>query len=86
MKYYRVTKDNPLWEVGAVLGQGARSNPGYTGIEDIWDKHENMSEYLSCNIIENSPEFFERVYADNIEKMIFKTKEQLKESFKNFNN
>lgn len=88
MKYYRVIKDNPLWEVGAVLGQNARGvcSNGYVGIEDIWDKHKNMSEYLSFNIIENSPEFFERVYADNLEKMIFKTKEQLKESFKNFTN
>ena len=84
MKYYRVTKDNPLWEVGAIL-KDSEGN-GYVGVEDIWDKHKSMSEYLSCNIIENSPEFFERVYTDNLEKMIFKTKEQLKESFKNFTN
>lgn len=84
MKYYRVIKDTPLWEVGAILGENARQSTGYVGIEDIWDKHENMREYLSKNIIENCPEFFERVYCDNLDKMIFKTKEQLKETFNLF--
>ena len=77
-KYYRVIKDTPLWEEGAILSCNARGLQGYVGVEDIWDKHENMNEYLSANIVENCPEFFERVYADNLDKMVFKTKEQLK--------
>ena len=85
MKYYKVIKDTFMWEVGAILGEGARGNSsGYVGIEDIWDKHKNMTEYISKSIIENSPEFFERVYTDNVEKMVFKTKEQLKAVFNSF--
>jgi len=75
-----------MWEVGAILGSGARSHyeNQYVGIEDIWDKHPNMNEYISASIVENSPEFFERVYPDNFDKMVYKTKEQLKETFNSF--
>lgn len=84
MKYYRVIKDTFMWEIGAILGENAHGSSGYVGIEDIWDKHKNMDEYISKHIVENSPEFFERVYTDNVEKMVFKTKEQLKEAFNSF--
>lgn len=78
-KYYRVKQDNFLWEKGAILKQ---DGSGYTPIEDIWDKTEfNGTEYISTKIIESQPEWFERVYTDNVEKMVFKTKEQLKELF-----
>ncbi len=84
-KYYRVKKDTFMWEEGAILKNGTfGTNGGYTAVEDIWETVKLNGEYISATIIENNPEWFERVYTDNIEKMIFKTKDQLKEAFKSF--
>lgn len=83
MKYYRVIKDTFLWEVGAILRQ-MDCGTGYKPIEDIWNKTKDQREYITNNLIENNPEWFERVYTDNVEKMVFKTKEQLKEAFNSF--
>jgi hypothetical protein len=55
-KYYRVIKDNPLWE----------------------------TEYLSEDIVEESPDFFERVYRSETEKMVFRTGAEMKKLFKSF--
>jgi len=84
MKYYRVIKDNFLWEVGAILRENDNDPKGYVPVEDIWNKLQNQTEYISIRIIENNPEYFERVYQDNLDKMIFKTKEQIKETFNKF--
>lgn len=86
MKYYRVIKDTFMWETGAILKLDPclGNNGGYVGIEDIWNKHNDMKEYISAHIVEQSPEWFERVYTDNVEKMVYKTKEQLKEAFNSF--
>jgi len=82
MKYYRVKKDTFLWEEGAVLKSDGN---GYRPMEDIWDTTPfNGSEYISDKIVENNPDWFERVYTDNLEKMVFKTKEQLKEVYNKF--
>lgn len=80
-KYYRVIKENPLWEIDAIL-----KNDGdmYQPIEDIWDKFEEQEEYLSVCIIEDSPDFFERVYRSETEKMVFRTGEEMKKLFKSF--
>ena len=85
-KYYRVKKENFLWEVGAILqknNNGHRS--GYSPIEDLWDKTEhNEGEYISAPIIENNPEFFERVYPDELNKLVFRTAQEMKQLFMKF--
>jgi len=88
MKYYRVVKDTFLWNKGAILKLGedlGNGEGGYMPIEDIWNANDSVpNEYINAKIIEASPEWFERVYADNLEKMVFKTKAQMKESFSKF--
>ena len=84
-KYYRVKKDTFLWEEGAIISN-TNTSGGYSPVEDIWNKTKDQNEYITSKIIEDdiNSDFFERVYADNLEKMIFKTKDQLKDAFKNF--
>ena len=82
MKYYKVIKANPLWEVGAILHSDRAGD--YVGVQDIWDKFENMSEYLSAQIIEGSPDFFQRVYESPSRKLMYITKAQLKKTYKKF--
>lgn len=84
-KYYKVIKDTPLWEEGAILhNKGKNSEYGYDAIEDIWDKHKKMGEYLSSDIVEDSPEFFERVYKSDLDKITYHTAEELKKLYKKF--
>lgn len=84
-KYYRVIKENFLWEVGAII---CNNNPnyenGYCPIEDIWHKVKDQDEYISIRIVEGSPEYFERVYKSDGEKFLFKTAEQLKSIYTSF--
>jgi len=88
VKYYRVLKDTFMWEKGAILKQDATLGRygGYMPLEDIWNITDNQDEYISTNIIENNPLWFEKVYADNLEKMVFKTKEELKKVYNKFKN
>lgn len=61
-KYYRVLKDSPLWEEGAIL---SNDGSGYAAISDLWDTCDTIdSEYLSTRIVENPDlsDWFERVY------------------------
>jgi len=84
-KYYRVIKDNPIWEIGAILEQkDFDEHKGYEAIEDIWDKHKNHLEYLTATIVEGSPDFFERVYRSETDKMVFKTTEEMKKLYSRF--
>lgn len=82
-KYYRVIKENFLWEVGAILKRGNQgSHGGYNVLEDIWLKYpERAEEYISAPIVENSPEYFERVYKSNAEKFLFITADELKKFY-----
>ena len=83
-KYYRVIKENFMWEVGAILEHNpslGHKEGGYEPVEDVWNKQEDQTEYISAYLIEKSPEFFERVYTNDVEKVIFKTKEELKNQF-----
>jgi hypothetical protein len=84
--YFRVKKDNFMWEEGAILEKNGTigTSGGYEAVEDIWEVVPLKGEYISSNIIENSPEWFERVYPDNLDKLIFKTKDELKKLFGNF--
>jgi len=80
-KFYRCVKDNPLWVGGAIISD--EGGNGYKPIEDIWwlvdGTHE--TEYLSRCYIENSPDWFERVYKSKLDKAAFVTKEAMVESY-----
>jgi len=88
-KYYKVIKDHPFWEIGAIIGSDKRIEGQlntYTAIEDVWDKFEfkdvendDYSEW--SKVIENAPEFFQRVYRNKVEEMIFYTKDELKKLY-----
>lgn len=78
-KYYRVLKDTPAWKQGAIV---ELDDNEYKAINDLWDNVENLKEtyYETVQIVENSPEFFERVYAmGKAQKMLFVTKEKAQE-------
>ena len=84
-KYYRVIKDNFLWENWAIL----KFNPqlwngkwGYNPIDDIWAKNSTVwNEYITAPIVESNPEFFQRVYCGNLERMVFVTRDVLLKSY-----
>lgn len=83
-KYYRVKKDNFLWKEGAIL-QISGPTSVYRPIEDIWDNTPcNGNEHISSRIIENENnlEWFERVYKDNIAGSLYRTADQLKQTYK----
>jgi len=84
-KFYKVIKENFLWDIGAILqrkkyeDEKCRSD-GYSSIDHIYNKHEEHSnEYISSSVVENSPEYFERVYPVNlVTKTVYKIKEEAK--------
>ena len=78
-KFYKVIKENFLWDTGAIL-EKSKSDNGYKSIDEIYNKFENHNdEYISTSIIENCPEYFERVYPVNlVTKTVYKIKEQAK--------
>ena len=60
-KFYKVIKENFLWEVGGIVGSD--SDGDFKPETDIMLKHEEEAdEYLSKSIVENSPDYFQRVY------------------------
>lgn len=63
-KYHRVKKNTFMWDAGAILVHDADTGRagGYTAISDVWDVAELDGEYISARIIENNPDWFERVY------------------------
>lgn len=82
MKYYKVIKENFLWEAGAILVDGYDNGKGYQVIDDIFKKHE-AGEYISTEIIENSPEYFERVYKiDLVTRVLYEVKDKAMELMK----
>lgn len=77
VKYYRVLKDTPLWNEGAIISNEVSSR--YSAVNDLWDALDLNNEYLTCHIIEspNNSQFFERVYpVGKLEKMLFGNKKQ----------
>lgn len=84
-KFYRVKKDTFLWEEGAILkreGHLASGKGGYSPIEDIWNKVHTNGEYITSPIIEGNPEWFERVYRDDLKGNIFRTADQMRDAYK----
>lgn len=81
-KYYRVIKENFLWEVGAVIAQNScgDTGEGYSPVDEVFRNEHLPSEYISNPIIENTPEYFERVYPVNLlSKTVYKAKQEAKE-------
>lgn len=80
-KYYRAKKDSFLWEEGAILAcEDNRCKP----VTDIWNVTEyNGNEYVSSPIIENNPEWFERVYEVSlVGTVVYEAREKAKELLK----
>lgn len=79
MKYYKVIKDNFLWEIGAVLENSVGNGKGYEPIDDIFKKHEG-DEYITSHIVENSPDYFQRVYkVDLVTRVVYEVKDKAKQ-------
>jgi hypothetical protein len=78
--YYRVIKDNFLWEVGAIIQYNG--NGAYSPIEDIWDMVKDQNECIIDDIVENMPEYFERVYQDSLKGNLYRTADQMKKMYK----
>ena len=76
-KYYRTTKDNFLWKKGAILEKTKGEN-GYSPVEDLWDVGDNQDEYISSFIVENRPDWFERVYKNKFDRFLTKSQAVLK--------
>ena len=78
MKYFKVIKDNFLWETGAILKSNS-SGDGYVPVDDIYKKHDG-NEYITSHIIEESPEYFQRVYkVDLVTRVVYEVKDKAKE-------
>lgn len=79
MKFYKVIKENFLWDAGAILKQ-LDNGKGYVAKEDIYKKLPESDEYISNEIIENSPEYFQRVYEVNLAtRVVYELKDRAKE-------
>ena len=82
MRYYKIIKDHPLWINGAIISNNKEDSDNYFTINEIFCKDipniPNIETwYEGKEIVENSPEFFERVYKVEDSKNIFyKTKEK----------
>lgn len=76
MRYFKVIKENFLWDIGCVLRPCTN---GYSPIDDLYKKHD-CDEYISTKIVENSPDYFERVYkVDLLTKTVYVLKDKAKE-------
>lgn len=81
-KYYKVIKENFLWDVGAIICD-EKHNDQFKPLDEqtIWDKTEfNDSEYISGRIVKNCPEYFAEVYKVNLlTKSVYLAKEEAKQ-------
>lgn len=83
-KFYKVLKDTPLWEAGAVIQfcPELGSKGGYVAVEEIFNKEFTGKEFLGRRIVENSPEWFQKVYKVNLlTKAVYRVREEAKELF-----
>jgi hypothetical protein len=83
MLYYKVIKENFLFETGAILKQ---ERSGYVPVNRAFYTDavpDDCSEYISSKIVENNPEYFKKVYAvDLLTKTVYKIKEEALEILK----
>lgn len=86
-KFYRVKKDTFMWDEGAILqlnkdlkSLNISQSGGYMAIDELFHATEIGEEYISANIIENNPEWFERVYpVSHLTKVVYELKDKAKE-------
>lgn len=86
-RHYRVIKDHPLWEIGAILSN-EDTRGEYKAVSDIWDQElpgytGNGGWYESQSLVEHQPEWFERVYSV---KVLGQAKYLTREAAKKFHN
>lgn len=80
-KFYRVVKDTPEWEVGAILKR-VDDNRLYLPVNDLFNKYEETEIGEYHTIVESTPDFFERVYpVDLLSKTVYKLKAEARELF-----
>lgn len=73
-KYYRVVKDHPLWEVGAVISN-ENDEDSFSSINELYDKFDDMDSWTEGAKLVEQSDWFERVYPiGKLEKMIFGNK------------
>ncbi len=86
-KLYRVNRATPAWEEGAIIKKN--DNGDYQAINDIWNVSGNdeFNKFMEkgtyhevAEIVENSPEWFERVYkVSSLKGMLYVVKGKMKE-------
>ena len=82
MRYYKTIKDHPLWINGAIISDNKEDSNDYYAINELFYKDiPNIPDIETWRegkeLVENSPEFFERVYKVEDSKNIFyETKEK----------
>lgn len=69
-KHYRIVKDHPLWETGAIISN-KQDEKQYLPISDIWNRElvgydSDSGFYESASLVEHQPEWFQRVYEVSI--------------------
>lgn len=76
-KYYRVIKEHPVWELGAILHY---DDDEYAPISDVWNKFDEFEGLCeNVRVVELSPDYFERVYPiGDLKKRIFGNRTQAK--------
>jgi hypothetical protein len=87
-KIYRALKDTPQFTAGAILIK-KEGDSSYKLTDDIWNtetENETLKKYLCSGIsfapelVENSPEWYERVYSvKSIKGMYYVAKDKMKE-------
>lgn len=80
-RFYKVIKETPAWDVGAIIKHDG--SDGYVALNDLFNKeHTGRGYFESGTIIENSPEWFERVYPVSlVTKTVYKAKAEAREMF-----
>lgn len=80
-QFYKVIKDHPMWDEGAILSNEEDSDRYYP-IDEVFVKDiEGISSswYEGGKLIENQSEWFQKVYPiTGLKKKIFGTREQAK--------
>lgn len=83
-KYYKVIKDMPAMQKGGIFVKKEGSSE-YSPLNDLHVQPclENRGNWTELSaVVENSPEFFTRVYPVNLlTKIVYKSKEEAREIF-----
>ena len=85
-KFYRTTKASFLWDEGIIIENSAVSGGkviGYKPVDNVFENKYVPCEYVSSEIVENNPEWFEEVYPVSfLTKTVYKGIDEAKESIK----